>query len=301
MKELIRKLFNRAGYDIVKTDLHSESKAGKSVKVQVGNFPIFLPGNNPHISTYTHRPNANNLLGILAAHVAPKYPDMQLIDIGANVGDTAAVVKTNIDIPVIAIEGDPISYQYLERNTKQFRDMTLIKEFLGEEKKTIHVNLEKTGWNTTLIPTDNKGQEISLKTLDEVLVEHNVMDKNIKVLKIDCEGFDTIILRGAGELLEKHKPVLFFEYNRVNMEAIKEDGLSTLFALEKFGYRSVIFFDNYGRYILTTPINHHELIRQLHYYSEDSISQVGYFDVCLFHENDTDIAQTFTQSVAGYK
>ncbi|MES2005960.1 MAG: FkbM family methyltransferase [Bacteroidota bacterium] len=301
MKELLRKLFNKAGYDIIKTPLHSDSKAGTSVKVQVGNFPIYLPGNNPHISTYTFRPDANNLLGILAAQVAPKYPDMHLIDIGANVGDTAAVVKTNVDIPVIAIEGDPISFQYLERNTQQFRGMTLIKEFLGEEKQTIHVNLEKTGWNTTLIPTKNTGQEISLKTLDEVLVEYKVMDVTIKVLKIDCEGFDTIILRGSGDLLLKHKPVLFFEYNRVNMDAIKEDGLSTLFALERFGYKSVIFFDNYGRYMLTTPISQHELIRELHYYSEDSISQIGYFDVCLFHENDADIAKKFTQRVAGYK
>lgn len=298
MKELIRKLFNKAGYDIVKTALHSDSKAGKSVKVQVGNFPIYLPGNNPHISTYTHRPNANNLLGILAAHVAPKYPDMQLIDIGANVGDTIAVVKTAIDIPVIGIEGDAISYQYMERNTKQFQNITLIKEFLGEKQQTIQVSMEKTGWNNTLIPTEKNGQEILLKTLDEVLEEHQVADKNIKVLKIDCEGFDTIILRGAGELLEKHKPALFFEYNRVNMDAIKEDGLSTLFALEKFGYHSVIFFDNYGRYMLSTPLNQHELIRQLHYYSEDSVSQVGYFDVCLFHENDQDIAQKFTESVA---
>jgi FkbM family methyltransferase len=298
MKELIRKLFNKLGYDIVKTPSHSDSQAGRSVKVQVGNFPVYFSGNNPLINAYKYRADANSLLGKLAAHLAPKYPDMYLIDIGANVGDTIAIVKTAIDIPVIAIEGDPGAYEYLEKNTKQFQHVTLIKEFLGEQKQTIRVNLEKTGWNTTLVPTENKGQEVSLKTLDEALEEHQVADENIKVLKIDCEGFDTIILRGAGALLKKHRPALFFEYNRVNMDVIKEDGLATLFALEKFGYHSVIFFDNYGRYILTTPLNQHELIRQLHYYSEDCVSQVGYFDVCLFHENDKDIAQKFIEGVA---
>jgi FkbM family methyltransferase len=301
MKELIRKIFNKAGYDIVKTNLHSDSRAGKSVAVQVGDFTVYMPGNNPHISTYKYRPNANNLLGILAAYVAPKYPDMSLIDIGANVGDTVAVVKTNIDIPVIGIEGDPVSFQYLERNTKQFKNITAIKEFLGEKRETMQVTLEKTGWNTTLIPTEKKGQEVSLKTLDEVLTEYKVSENNIKVLKIDTEGFDTIILRGANDLLSKHKPVLFFEYNRANMDAIHEDGLSTLLSLEKYGYHSVIFFDNYGRYMITIPINQYDLIKQLHYYSEDEVSQVGYFDLCLFHEQDKDIAQKFTEKVAGYQ
>ncbi len=301
MKNLVRKLLNKVGYDIVKTALHSESRAGKTVAVRVGNFMIDMPGNNQHISLYKYHPDANKLQGILATHMAEKYPGMTTIDIGANVGDTIAVVKTAVDLPVIGIEGDPVSYQYLEKNTRQFTDTTIIKEFLGEKKQTIKVALEKTGWNATLIPTENQGQDISLKPLDDVLQENQLAGRNIKVLKIDTEGFDTIILRGADQLLAQHQPALFFEYNRANMEAINEDGLSTLFALEKQGYKKVIFFDNYGRYLITLPLSERALIKQLHYYSEDAVSQIGFFDLCLFHENDEDIAEKFTGTVAGYK
>jgi hypothetical protein len=49
------------------------------------------------------------------------------------------------------------------------------------------------------------------------------------ILKVDCEGFDTIIIRGATGLLvaEMHRHYSF-EYNKTNMEAIVEDGLGTL-------------------------------------------------------------------------
>lgn len=293
MRNLIRKLLNTVGYDIIKVNQFTDDKAHKIKKVQVGKFVIDMPGNNVQIGTYKYRPEANSLLGTLSACMAGKYPGMTVVDIGANVGDTIAIIKSAVDVPIIGIEGDPVSFKFLANNTKQFQQVTVLQQFLGDKKQTLHVELEKSGWNTTLIPTENKGQELSLKTLDEVLSENPSVSQNIKVLKIDCEGFDTIILRGATELLKAQKPVVFFEYNKTNMEAINEDGYSTLLSLEKYGYNSVIFLDLYGRYVLTTPISNHELIKQLHDYSDDNISRIGYYDVCLFHDNDRDLEKEF--------
>jgi FkbM family methyltransferase len=298
MRKFIRKILNTVGYDITKVNVHSDKKAARVVKVKVGNYTIDMPGNNVQISTYKYRPDANKLLGTLSACVAAKYPDTTVIDVGANVGDTIAVIKTAVDVPVIGIEGDAVSYSFLERNMKQFNNVTILRQFLGEEKKTVKIAFEKSGWNTTLIPTESEGENISLKTLDEVLEENHLSEKNNKVFKVDCEGFDTIIIRGAGSLLEKKKPVIFFEYNKTNMNAIGEDGLSTLFALEKFGYSNAIFFDNYGRYMLNTPLSQRALVQQLHHYTEDGVSQVGYYDICLFHDQDADIAAKFIAIVA---
>lgn len=298
MRKFIRQLLNKAGYDIIKINVHDERKAGKVQKVQVGKFLIDMPGNNRQISTYKYRPDANDLLGKLSVCVKDKYPGLWVIDIGANVGDTIAIIKSALEVPVIGIEGDPVSFRFLEANTKQFQNVVILKEFLGEKRQTLRVELEKSGWNTTLIPTEHTGQELSLKTLDEVLEENQLLTQNLKILKIDTEGFDTIILRGATGLLQKHSPVLFFEYNKTNMDAIAENGLSTLLSLEQYGYSYVIFFDNYGRYLLSTPINQHELIKQLHHYSDDNHSRIGYYDVCLFHNNDRDLAQKFIESVA---
>lgn len=296
MKKRLRNLLNTIGYDIVKVNVHADSKAGQIKKVKVGKFVIDMPGNNVQISTYKYRPDANSILGTLAAAIAKKYPDLTVIDIGANVGDTIAVIQSAIDVPVIGIEGDDTSFGFLRKNAPQFSNITLLQSFLGEKKENIQVAMEKSGWNTTLVPAAD-GQTLSLKTLDEVLTENGLFDRTLKMLKIDCEGFDTIILRGADKLLQQHQPVIFFEYNKTNMRAIGEDGLSTLFSLEKYGYHAALFFDNYGRFMLTAPLSDKELIKSLHDYTEDGVSQVGYYDICLFHQQDAQLAAQFTASV----
>ncbi len=295
MRQLIRKFMNSLGYDIVKVNVHSDKKAHKIIKVKVGNFYVDMPGNNMQISNYKYEPEANSQLGRLSACIAKKYPTLTVIDIGANVGDTIAIIKTFLELPVIGIEGDPIAYQFLEKNTAQFQNIILLKEFLGEKKETLHVSLEKSGWNTTLVPSSESSEVVHLKTLDEVLQENQLQTRTLKLLKIDTEGFDTIILRGAQNLLATQHPVVYFEYNRSNMDAIREDGLSTLFSLEKYGYQSVIFFDNKGRYIITLGIHQKDLITEMHNYADEHKSGIAYFDICLFHSSDNDLSQQFIE------
>lgn len=292
---MIRGFLNTIGYDIIKVNVHSESKAKIVRKVKVGNYFVDMPGNNPQISTYKYEPEVNTQLARLTVCIFDKYKDLTVLDIGANVGDTIAVIKSAVDIPIIGVEGDAISYGFLEKNTAQFQQVTIIKEFLGEKSQTLQVALEKGGWNTTLVPSETSGNQLTLKTLDEVLAEHRLSNLTLKLLKVDTEGFDTIILRGAFALIQRHKPVLYFEYNKSNMDAIKEDGLSTLLSLEKYGYRKVLFFDNRGRYMLTAPITNQTLIKELHYYADESNSEIVYYDLCLFHEEDEDLATIFLQ------
>ena len=299
VRNMVRGLLNKVGYDVIKVNVHSESKAHKVSKVTVGKFIIDMPGNNPHISNYKYDPQNNFQLGRLALLIASKYPGLTAIDIGANVGDTISVIKTMIDIPVIGVEGDPVSYRFLEMNTQQFSGISLIKEFLGEKRETIQVQLEKAGWNATLVPSKDKGQELTLKTLDEVLAERQLASSNIKLLKIDTEGFDTIILRGAPELIRQYHPVLYFEFNKSNMETIGEDGLPTLLSFTKEGYDSIVFFDNKGRYMLNASLHDKKFIEQLHHYADENKSQIAYYDICLFHSNDRDLAESFILNEGG--
>jgi FkbM family methyltransferase len=300
MRKLIRNLMNKVGYDIVKVNVHSERKASKVSRVRVGNYFVDMPGNNPQISNYKYEPLVNSQLGRLAKCIAGKYPDLTVIDIGANVGDTIAVIKSQVDVPVIGVEGDEVSYRFLEKNTKQFKDITIIREFLGEKKETLKIALEKGGWNTTLVPDEAAGKDVTLRTLDEVLESEKLHLRRLKLLKVDCEGFDTIIIRGAVNLLQQQQPVVYFEYNKSNMEAIHEDGLSTLLSLAKYGYRTVILFDNKGRFIAEVPMQQRDLLYQLHHYADEKDSEIAYYDVCLFHESDKDLQQVFMQGEAPY-
>jgi FkbM family methyltransferase len=293
MRKLIRSLLNRIGYDIVKVNVHHQKKVNRIKKVTVGNYVLEMPGNNPQISTYKYDPGANSQLGRLAACIAQKYPSLSVLDIGANVGDTIAIIKTAIELPVIGIEGDDFSFEFLKRNTMPLKNVTLIKTFLGEKIESKKLSMEKSGWNTTLIPNEDKGENIHLKTLDQVLAEEHLQNRTLKLLKIDCEGFDTIIIRGSAKLIREKKPIIYFEYNRSNMDAIGEDGLSTLLTLGAVGYRKVTLFDNKGRYLMSVDIDQENIMADLHKYAQAENSCIAYYDICLFHDDDSDLAQQF--------
>lgn len=293
MKEFIRKIFNTIGYDIVKYNVHSADKAKKTFPVHVGNYNILMPGNNPLISLYKYQPWSNTQIGDLASLVVKKYSDAVMIDTGANVGDTVAVVKTKVELPIIAIEGDAFSFSFLEKNAVQFKDVYLLKAFLGEEQKKMAVTMGKDGWNNTIIPDEKGSSELEIKTMDELLLQENLFNKNIKLLKIDTEGFDTIILRGCNSVLEKHKPVLFFEYNGENMKTIKENGYATLINLKQFGYNRVHVYDCINNLILVTTLDNEETLKQLDTYAQLDRSMIKYYDMCVFHEQDADLSSAF--------
>jgi FkbM family methyltransferase len=296
MKRMIRSFFNRFGYDIVKTEDWFISKKSKKNTAQVGNYKILMPGDNTLSTTYLIHPDFNSHLGRLAAVIAKKYPDMTAVDIGANVGDTIAIVKTLIDIPVIGIEGDDVSYQYLEKNAAQFSNVTTIKTFLGEKKNDLKVKFESKGSNTTIIPSEAGDTTISFQTLDETLDGEEFKSTRIKLLKLDIEGFDTIVLRGAHEVITKNLPVLFFEYNRDVMEKIKEDGLSTLLSFASYGYNKIAFFDYMGRLLLATTMKNTEEITYLHQYAIGKNNLLGYYDICIFHQQDEALANDFIKA-----
>ena len=288
MRKLIRKLAGYFGYDFVKVPATPLLKKDK--QLQVGKFNLVVPSINPLIYTYSTQKDFASEIARIASCIRKKYPAMQVVDVGANIGDTMAILKGVDDIPVISIEGDAFSFSYLEKNSRQFKNVHLVNQYLGEKAGELQVNLDKAGWNTTLVPDSRATNKVDLKTLDEVLASQFPGFTNIKLLKIDTEGFDTIILRGADNLLRTARPLIYLEYNRDNMQAIKEDGLSTILQLRQKGYNRILFFDDRGRYILTTDLANTELISQLHRYADGKNGLIYYYNLCIVPQGDEDIA-----------
>lgn len=293
MKKLIKNFLNRRGYDIIKTGTPYIKRGKKTATVKVGKFDILMPGNNVQLVNYTIYPDLNIQLGRLAAAVCGKYPQMTAVDVGANVGDTIAVLKSAVNIPVIAVEGDDISYRYLEKNVSQFSGVSLVKTFLSDKPQEAMVNFDKGGWNATIIPDERGTARVSFKTLDEVISSGGFENAAIKLLKVDVEGFDTIVLRGAADTIQKQKPILFFEYNRVNMKAIREDGLSTILSFAKNGYNKIAFFDHKGTLVVATEMKNEEVITYMHEYISSEKNLMGYYDIAIFHELDNELAENF--------
>jgi hypothetical protein len=72
-----------------------------------------LPFNIKQYPTYSQN------LGEVAAIIAKKYPEFSVIDVGANVGDSAAIVQHQVKVPVLCIEGNPKFLPLLKQNSQK--------------------------------------------------------------------------------------------------------------------------------------------------------------------------------------
>jgi FkbM family methyltransferase len=265
------------------------------VTVPIGPYWIAMLAQGTLHQTLANHPDYNGELARLVKTAITKYPDLAMIDVGANVGDTAAIAKIAADIPVFCIEGDPHAFKLLQQNIRQFSNVQARNALLGERPEEISVHFQKVGWNLTVVPTDGPSTtRVALTTLDECVRDLDTVER-YRLLKVDTEGFDCRILRGGMSYIERVKPMIMMEYNRENMDQIGEPGLPTLVTLRGIGYRDILVYDESGRLLLATTLAEEELLRDLHAYAPGKDSDIYYYDLCLFHSVDADIAAAFTR------
>jgi FkbM family methyltransferase len=121
------------------------------------------------------------------------------VDCGANIGHLALVARQLVGQTgrVVAIEANPRIHRYCQRNLdlNEFSDVQTINVALGETAGTITISDQHSddqnvvGQGTTTVP---------LCPLDSVLTSGAVT-----LLKLDVEGFELPVLRGAKQTLER--------------------------------------------------------------------------------------------------
>ena len=134
-----------------------------------------------------------------------------VVDIGANVGTetlTAAAIVGNAG-KVFAIEPQVRIFGYLERNIalNGFRNIELFNEAVDETERTI--SLSNSLLDTSRHVVDGNGKQIVTKKLDSLLDPFSL--GAIHLVKIDVEGYEINVLKGAIDTLQKTHCV-YFEY-----------------------------------------------------------------------------------------
>jgi FkbM family methyltransferase len=241
-------------------------------------------------------PSYDENIGRLASLIKEKYNDLKMIDIGANVGDTAVMIKSKADIPILCIEGEEKFISLLHTNTKNFQNILIEESFVGDEK-FIKGNYTYSKGSGRIVESESQSG-IYLKTLQQILSNHPEFLKS-KLLKIDTDGFDCRIIKNEIGLLTEMKPVIFFEYDPYLHNKAKEDGLSVFDLLLKAGYNKGVFYINTGDYLLTTELNNKNLLADLHYYFSGRRTEL-YCDIAVFHNEDNDLANKLREKEIQY-
>lgn len=120
--------------------------------VHVGPYPIEVSEGHIYLApdlppTYDYVPW--NIIAAVTEEVGLR--GICLIDVGANVGDSLAHFRRFSNAPVICIEPSPEFFAILEKNSQQFRDVTLINKLLVPDDLRGRVSFQ-SGSQTGLVP-----------------------------------------------------------------------------------------------------------------------------------------------------
>ena len=191
-----------------------------------------------------------------------EFPDVStVIDVGACFGAISMFFHYIWpEATIWALEPATINYRYLLQNTHPFyplirpiqvaaSDRVATRELsYPSQRIKRQENVYDPGTNTGLLTlhgdTDTERELVQTVLLDDLF-------KTADYIKIDAEGEDLAVVRGAERLLREERPILQLEFNKENMEMggwTVEDYTAVLTELDYFPY------NNYASDMIWLPI-----------------------------------------------
>lgn len=185
-------------------------------------------------------------------------PGSRVIDVGANIGIYALPwAATNVDVTVHCFEPNPTVRGRLARNVALNRLTARIR--LHTEALSDHTGMA-TLYGSDDMSSLNKGvytgagkavpTEVPLARLDDMI---GVEGSPVSLMKIDVQGHELEVLRGAGAVISHHRPVLILEHeDDLYLSATEASQRKTDLAklLSRFGYET-LYISRWGSNLLT--------------------------------------------------
>ena len=262
----------------------------------VGGKQIVLPHDHPLDKYQSHWRRYDRVLADITLAVARKYASLTVIDIGANVGDSAALIRRDVPCPVLCIEGHPSFLPFLHHNAALLGENVFIEDsFAGTEAVLDYAEASNGTASlraTAATGTDTKsGRTFRSASLAAILDKHPRFLQS-KLLKIDTDGFDFRIIVAAAAFLHQARPVVFFEYDPSFSPDGPAESEAAAEALFSAGYVHFLVFDNFGNPLMhiegTDRLRFAELNTFLKSNKEHGVATY-YLDICAIHRDDGDL------------
>jgi len=241
-------------------------------------YDLVLPFSHalPRIKKTT--PLYSENIGRLSQYLGSVHPGFATIDVGANVGDTAAIIRAyGANGPLLCIEGSPAYFALLQRNAEaNGLDLSLECSFVdhqsGECDGMLRVENGTAGLSRQHESITNARSLIDiLDTWPEF--------KTAGLLKIDTDGFDNRIIAGSAPWLAESLPWLFWEFDPVLDREHDGPGTSVFRTLADCGYGLAAMYANTGEFLCSTSVECHTFLCDLSAFLSHR-GGIPYVDVC---------------------
>jgi len=183
------------------------------------NFNVDISEYNGHAVYFGLRePGTQKLFSLIK-------PGMVVYDIGANIGVITLNIAKRIQQrgKVFSFEPGPHNFKCAKANIdlNDFSNITLLNLGLGDEKTNAflyNVNPNNRGMQRLL--QSHPGNEfekiqVQIDTLDNTAQTFSMPAPAL--IKIDVEGFELKVLKGATHIIDEYKPLLFIEVDDNNL------------------------------------------------------------------------------------
>lgn len=174
-----------------------------------------------------------------------------IVDVGANIGcHSVSYANANKECTIWAFEPQEKLFGILSNNIHVNNLQDRIKPYkLGvghTETITSLRSLDSVedkrcmGWNKGGLGIGKGGETIKLITIDSLQLP------GLDYIKIDVEGAEGLVIRGAQKTISKYKPIVVFEHNyqHINPRDVDLDHVPTPFEeLVKLGYKTFTYLD----------------------------------------------------------
>lgn len=138
------------------------------------------------------------------------------IDVGANIGKYSIMVGRKSDsIKVISIEASKENFEVLKKNIELNNLHNIIPlNIAASDRKGMsdfYLACKGLGTASSLFEIKKQSKKIRVKTdtLDNVVKNFNI--KKVSLIKIDVEGAEPKVLKGAIKMIKRDKPRIIFE------------------------------------------------------------------------------------------
>lgn len=182
------------------------------------------------------------------------YPWFELnagifIDVGAHIGKYTVKLARNSSNKVIAIEPEKNNFSFLEKNIalNKLKNTICINKgaYSAMTKLPFYFSGKGEGTHSILKQDENREEIfIPVDTLDNIVSQFGILQK-INLIKIDAEGAEFEVLKGAKNILKNDHPSLIIEIWDDNADRFKK--VTTLLSAYNYNIRQS-YEDNYWFY-----------------------------------------------------
>jgi len=177
----------------------------------------------------------------IAKHITD---DSVVLDIGANIGYVSLALQQIVkdkNFEIHTFECDTTNFQLLKYNTKNYSNIHNYCIGLSDELKVcemsinnqnygcnfIHKSIDKNGsienfkYEHAELPHKVENNNVHILTIPLDSISESIFrDKKISVMKIDVEGFEYFVLKGAKNTIQKYSPVIIVEIFDSNLQKV---------------------------------------------------------------------------------